>query len=134
MGTISGKKLTAKLNATVIAGNYAWSVDEGGDVLDKTVGADNGWENEEMGVQNLHGTIKLYLDIATGAYATVRRGTILAQLKLYRALADAQPAFSITSALVTKSTQGAEVKGRFEVTIEFHSQGDVVTANEPGAT
>lgn len=129
--SISGKYLTCTIGATEIAGNYAWDADEGGDVLDATVGSDRGWEREDMGVQNLHVTIKGYMDVSTGQYAVVRRGTVISNLMLYRHLDDETPAFVVESALVVRSRQGGEVRGKLEWNAEVHSQGDVVTYNDP---
>jgi len=129
--SISGKYLTCSINGVEIAGNYAWDADEGGDVLDATVGADRGWERENMGVQNLHVTIKGYMDVSTGQYTRVRRGAEITNLELYRHIDDATPAFSVSEALAVRSRQGGEVRGKVEWSCEVHSQGDVVTYNDP---
>lgn len=122
--SISGKYLTVAIGDNELAGNYGWTAEEGGDVLDRTVGADGGKEREDMGVENCHITIKLYLDIATGQPSLVKRGTVLNSLKLYRNRDDATPAFDIPEALVVRRTQGGEVRGKMEVSCEIHTQGD----------
>jgi hypothetical protein len=128
--TISGKYLTVYLDGVELRSNYAWTAEEGGDVLDRTVGADLGYENEDMGVQNLHVTIKLYLDIATGEPSRVRRGTVLENLALYRNVEDAIAAYELPLALVVRRTQGGEIRGKMEVSCEVHSKGPY-TDNDP---
>lgn len=129
---ISGKFLTVKLGATPVevADNYAWSCDEGGDVLDRTVGADLGFEREDMGVVNCHGTIKLYLDITVGTPNALARGTVLEDLSLFYARGHTVPAFAFPEALVVRATRGGEVRGKMEYSVEFHSRGSY-TSNNP---
>lgn len=129
--SISGKHMSAFVNGAEVPGSYSWNAEEVGDVLDATVGSDGGWEREDMGVQGLHVTVKAYLDISTGSYTAYRRGTILTDVDLYRHIEDATPAFSVSEALVVRSRQGGEVRGKLEIEFEFHSRGDVVTVNDP---
>ena len=128
--SISGKYLTAMINGVVIQDNYSWSMDEGGDALDRTTGFWNGWEAEDMGVQNGHVSIKGYMDVANGQYIPIRRGTILTNLELFRNQDDATAAFTIAEALVVRSTQGGEIRGKIEWSCEVHSRGEVI-ANDP---
>lgn len=123
MGTISGKYLTVAIGATELDGNYAWSVDQGGDKIDRTVGADRGKSRTDVGVEDTSITIKLYLDIATGQPSIVRRGTTLTSLMLYRSIDDTSPAYDFPEALVIKRTEGGEVRGKLEVTCEIVAQG-----------
>jgi hypothetical protein len=127
---ITGKYLVAKLNGVLIENVFKWNAEEGGDVLDATVGTDLGFEYEEMGVENCHVTTTLYLDIVNGVYSNVQRGTVLTNLQLFRNVADTVPALLIPFALVVRSGQGAEVRGKFEVPCEIHSQGPYTT-NDP---
>jgi hypothetical protein len=130
--SISGKYLTAKIATAIIVGNYSWTVEEGADILDRTVGADLGHENEDLGVDFTHVTIKGYMDVAAGAYIPIRRGTIITALNLYRDIADTTAAFAISSALVVRSRQSAEIRGKVEFECEVHSKGSVVTYDDPG--
>lgn len=128
--SISGKRLGVLVGGVEVAGNYAWTADEGADVLDRTTGADAGFEREDLGVYNCHVTMKLYLDITDGQYANLQRGAELSNLELYRSLEDTVPAFLIPEAIVVHSTQGGEVRGRIEVTVEAHSMGEY-ESNDP---
>jgi hypothetical protein len=129
--SISGKYMTFTVGGVEVAGNYAWDADEGGDVLDATVGANNGWEKEDMGVQSLHVTVKGYMDLTDGVYVPIRRGTILSDVEFYRTSADVTPAFAAAEMLAARSRQGGEVRGKIEWNAELHSRGDVVSYNDP---
>ncbi len=127
---ITGKYLVAKINGVLIQNIFKWNAEEGGDVLDATVGTDLGFEFEEMGVENCHITTTLYLDIVNGVYSNVQRGIIMTNLQLFRNIADTVPAIQAPLALAIRSGQGAEVRGKFEVPVEIHTLGQYVT-NDP---
>ncbi|VTT98938.1 unnamed protein product [Gemmataceae bacterium] len=126
--SISGKYLTVTVGSGVgeveVADNYAWSVDQGGDNLDRTTGADGGKSRTDVGVEDTKIDIKLYLDIATGQPSLVRRGTTLTNLNLYRASGDADPAYTFPEALVLNRREGGEVRGKLELFCQITAQGD----------
>lgn len=128
--SISGKFLGAEADGTTIEGNYAWTAEESGDPLDRTVGTDGGYARTDLGVYDLKISMRLYLDISTGEYERVRRGTTLTNLNLLRNVDDAVPAFSIPEALVVRSVQRGEVRGKMEVEVEAVAQGEY-SANDP---
>jgi len=130
---ISGKYLEAKIGGMApvfIAGNYAWTAEEGADELDGTTGEDEGFENPDDGVYSCAINLKGYMDVATGQYAVVRRGTLIENLKLYRDKDDATPAYVFPVAKVFNSTQGGEVKGKVEWTSRIKAKG-AYTYNDP---
>lgn len=131
--SVSGKFLTCKLGSTVIAGNYSWSVEESGEKLDKTTGADSGRGNQDIGVIDTTVQIKGYHDNATGVYTPIRSGTTLTDLKLFVLSTDTDPAFAFSSATVGRSRIGAEVRGKFEWDCECYPSGNVVAYTEAGA-
>jgi hypothetical protein len=129
--TISGKYLTASIGGTEIYDNYAWDCDEDGTILDRSTGANAGWRKEDMGLQAAKVTIKGYMDVGSGQYVPVRRGTIITNLKLYRSNGDSLAAFEIAECLVSRSHQGAEVDGKIEWSATLNSRSEVIT-NDPG--
>ncbi len=128
--SVSGKYLTATINGTVIEGNYAWEAEEGGDVLDRTTGADQGAARQDMGVQDCRVSIRGYMDVVTGQYTPVRRGTVIENLELFRTDADVTPAYSIPEALVSRSKQKAEVRGKVEWDCDCLANGEY-TCTDP---
>lgn len=130
--SISGKFMTFSVGGVEVSGNFAWKVTEGGDVLDATVGANRGWETEDMGVQNLRVNVRGYMDVTIGSgYALVRRGQIIADVNFYRHIDDALPAYTVAEMLAAQSDQGGEVRGKIEWSADLHSRGDGVTYNDP---
>ena len=73
--TISGKYLACKINTSTIAGVQEWTAREEGDRLDGTTGADEGYENDDIGVSSLEVTMMLVQNLSTGEYADIKRGT-----------------------------------------------------------
>jgi hypothetical protein len=128
--SVSGKFLTAKIGSTVIVGNYGWTVRESAEKLDAVTAADAGKNRKDFGVEEAHITLKLLLDITSGAYAPVVMGTQITNLKLFRNASDVNPAYDFPTVRIFDSTQGAEVRGRFEVTAEGENVG-TYTRNEP---
>src|SRR5262245_47421418 len=112
--SVSGKFMSCTINGVEIFDNYAWTAEEGGDVLERTAGRHQGKEAEDMGVENCHVTIRGYMDVELGQYVPVRRGTIITNLRLFRDRGDSTPAFDIPEALSVRSKQGGEVKGKVE--------------------
>lgn len=128
--SISGKKISAKIGIATVVGLVGWTVDEDAQELDGTTAADGGYENPDDGVWGATIQIKGILDIETGVYTPIRRGTLIANLNLYRDIGDVTPAYTFPLAKVFKSTQGAEIRGRFEVSATIKSKG-VYAYNEP---
>jgi len=120
----TGKFMIAAINGVVISGNYAWTMDENADELDGTTAEDLGFENPSDGVYSGTISLKGYMDIETGNYTVVRRGTQISNLQLFRNVGDPVPAFAIPSAIVLNSTQGGEVRGKIEWTARAKSQGE----------
>lgn len=129
--SVSGKYLTASHSGGTLSDIYGWTAEETGDVLDRTTGSYNGFEAEDVGVFGLHITTKGYMDVATGSVNSIRRGTLLTDLQLFRDINDATPAYACTEAIVVRFTQGGEVRGKIEWTAEIHSRGDVITYSDP---
>ena len=131
--THSGKEIEAKIGGMApvfVSGNYAWNMEENADELDGTTGEDAGYENPSVGVYSGVVMLKGYMDIVSGTYTPIRRGTTISNLKLYRDKDDTNPAFSIPSAVVLQSTQGGEVRGKVEWTARIKTKGSY-TYNEP---
>lgn len=129
--SVSGKYMTAKIGAAVIVGNHGWTVEEDFEKLDAVTAADAGANRKDFGVGEAQITLKLLLDVTTGAYNPVCAGTEIAQLKLYRNASDLSPAFTFPIARIFRSSQGAEIRGRFEVTASGENVGTYTRA-EPG--
>jgi hypothetical protein len=125
--SVSGKFLSAFLNDEEIADNFEWDVEEGGEVLDRTVGSHGGKEYEDVGVTHTHITVNGYYDILTGNTSGIRREAVLTDLGLYVNRGDSSPAFYIGEAIVVRFRLRGQVRGRMEWTAEIHSRGDVVT-------
>lgn len=130
--SISGKKLGFAVGGVLIVGNYAWTASEEGDVLDRTVGSDRGKARSDLGVDDTKISAKLYLDLVSGEYLLVRRGTELTNLELYGDIDAASPLFAFPEALVTRSSLGGEVRGRMEVNVEIVAQGDFTVIESSG--
>ena len=128
--SISGKFITCTIGNVEVEGNYAWEVEEGGDVLDRTVGSDNGAARQDMGVQDCRISIRGYMDVSTGNYIPVRRGTVISNLELFRNDTDTNAAFVIPEALVSRSKQKAEVRGKVEWDCDALANGEY-TCNDP---
>ncbi len=134
MGPISGKYLEAKIgnmSPVFIPGNDAWTVEEAQDELDGTTGEDEGHENPDGGVISHTVTLHCWMDLLAGDYASVRAGTTISYLKLYRDKDDVTPAFLFTSAHVFRSSQGGRVRERMEVNCTAKAKGNVVTYSDP---
>lgn len=131
--SVSGKYLSVFVGDDEVTDNFEWDIEEGGEVLDRTTGASNGWENEDNGVTHAHITVNGYYDIATGNTTGIRRDTTLTSLALYVNRDDSTPAYLITEALVVRFRLRGQVRGRMEWTAEIHSKGDVVTYTAAGA-
>jgi hypothetical protein len=133
--SVSGKFLTCKYGAgpTEFTGTYGWTVNEKYERLDAITAADDGANRRDLGVGEAAIQIKALVDIANGKYAPFKAGTDVTDLKLYRNAGDAQPAFVFPTARFFDSSQGAEIRGRFEATFDAENVG-TYTANEPGAT
>lgn len=128
--SISGKYMEARIGATVVRGNFAWSAEEGAAELDGTTAQDNGFENPDDGLYSLVVNLRGYMDVATGQYVPVRRGTTISNLRLYRNKNDLAPAFDVPVAKVFNSTQGGEVAGKIEWTARVKAKGSY-TYNDP---
>lgn len=125
--------MTCTINGIVIADNYAWDVDEEAKELDRTVGANNGFGNLDLGVQRATISIKGYMDVATGQYTKVEAGQIITNLYLYRDSADSYPSYSFPSVAVPKSKQGGEVDGKIEWSATFKNRGSYTSADSYGS-
>ena len=121
--SISGKYMIATVGDTLVHGNYAWTIEETADELDATTAEDGGYENPDDGVWSSTVNLKGYMNIIDGTYTPVRRGTLITDLRLYRNIDDAEPAFAIPLAKVFTSTQGGEVKGKIEWTAKIKTKG-----------
>lgn len=128
--SISGKYLTAELGSTTLSLVSEWGADEDSQMLGRTTGADEGYRNEDAGIQSCDVTVKGYMDIASGEYAQIEAGTVLTNLKLYRDSSDSLPAYSFPSAIVAKSHQGGAVEGKIEWNATIHNKGSY-TYNDP---
>ncbi len=131
--SISGKYMTCLIGSTVVADNYAWDVDEDAKELDRTVGADNGYGDLDLGVQRATISIKGYMDVATGQYTKVEAGQIISNVHLYRDSADAIPAYTFPLVAVPKSKQGGEVDGKIEWSATFKNKGGYTCVDDAGA-
>jgi hypothetical protein len=130
--SVSGKRLTGMINVTPITGIYGWTVRESFEKIDAITAADDGHNRKDFGVDEAQISLKLLVDITTGDYEPIVAGTEITTLKLFRHESDELPAYSFPIARVFDSTQGAEIRGRFEVSVEAENVG-TYTRNEPGA-
>ncbi|AMV28788.1 hypothetical protein VT84_30625 [Gemmata sp. SH-PL17] len=130
--SVSGKYLTAKIGAAEIKGTYAWRVSERYEKLDAITAADNGNNRKDFGVGEAEISLRLLIDIASGAYEPVAAGTEITALTLYRKKGDAQPAYSFPLVRIFDSEQGAEIRGRVEVNATGENVG-IYARNEPAA-
>lgn len=130
--TISGKYLVAVVENTILAGLQEWEITETADRLDGTTGSDGGFENDDMGVFAAEVRMQLVQNLASGIYIDIAMGTILTNVKLYRASSDAQPAFTFPTMRVYESRNGGRVRDRFVTNVVARANG-VWTRNDPGA-
>lgn len=128
--SVSGKFLTAAIGTTVIVGNYAWSVTERFDKLDAITAADGGANHKDFGVGEADITLRLLMDVTTGAYEPVAAGAEITNLRLFRKATDDAPAYEFPAVRIFESTQGAEIRGRVEVTANGENVG-AYTRNDP---
>ena len=128
--SVSGKKISAKIGVTTVTGIVSWRVREKADELDATTAADAGYDHPDDGLWGATIEMKGVLDITTGVYLPIRRGTVLTNLNLFRDINDVTAAFVFPIAKVFESSQGAEIRGRFEIDATAKSVG-TYTYNEP---
>lgn len=128
--SVSGKKLSMKVGVTTFAAIVGWTVREKVDELDAATAADAGYDHPDAGFAGATIEIKGVLDITTGVYSPIKAGTTITTLKLYRDINDTTEAYSFPTALVVESSQGAENRGRFEISATAKSSG-TYTYNEP---
>lgn len=128
--TISGKALAAKIGATLISGVHEWSAEERADSLEKTTAADGGFAAHDHGVFELSVSMTLYLDITAGAYANVRRGTVISDLRLYLDTSATNPIFAVPTFKVDTSTVRGQIRDKFVVQVTGKASG-AYTQNEP---
>lgn len=130
--TVSGKYLVGTLNGTLITGTQGWTVRVTADQLDGTTGSDAGFENDDYGVQRAEIDLEIVQNLATGIYSTVAAGQRITTLRLYRAVGDAQPAFTFPIATIYESTNMGKVRERFTIAVKAKSNG-AFTSTNPGA-
>lgn len=128
--SISGKALQAQIDGIFVHGNFSWQIEEDGDELDGTTAESGGFEDPEIGVYKGRITLKGYMSVIDGTYTPVRRGTVISDLKLFRDITDAVPAFDIPSAISLRSNQGGEVRGKVEWGATIATKGQY-TYNDP---
>lgn len=128
--SISGRALSAVIGSTTIGGVHEWSAEETAEKLDSTTAANSGYATADFGVLELAVTLTLYLDVTTGAYSIVRRGTTITNLKLFLDKDATNPAFLIPSFKVFESSIRGTVRDRVIVSVRGFSQGSY-TSNEP---
>jgi hypothetical protein len=100
--------------------------------LDAITAADAGANRRDFGVGEAAITLRLLIDCTTGKYEPIVAGTEITTLKLYRQSTDTSPAYTFPIARVFDSSQGGEIRGRFEVTAEAENVGTYTRA-EPGS-
>src|SRR5258708_3857979 len=124
----TGKYLTSAINGVDVAGTHEWSVEEVGDRLDRTVGADQGRGNPEVGVIDTKITIKFYFDITAGVINFIRTGVVLADLSLFADGNSGTALYTIDLAIVLRIMTQGRIRDQWVVTAEIEAQGDVVAA------
>lgn len=131
--SISGKYLKATIGATptIIAGTYEWSVNETGDRLEATTGADNGRGKKDVGVIDTRVKVTFYFDVTAGVFNFIRPGTILTSLKLYTDSSNTNPLYAFTSAKVFDTNVRGQVRDRFIVEADIEAYGNVITVADP---
>lgn len=127
--SVSGKKISGTINGADIVGLVSWRATEEVVELDATTAADNGYARPDGGLKSLTVEISGVMDLADGDYTSIRAGTAITNLLLYRDVDDATAAFTIANAQVFRSTQGAEIRGRFEISCTIKSIGEYEAAN-----
>lgn len=132
VNTISGKFLVGTISGAFITGTQGWTVRETTDQLDGTTGSDLGFENDDYGIIRAEIELEIVQNLAAGIYTQVAAGQRIADLKLYRAVVDAQPAFTFPIATIYESTNMGKVKDRFTVSVKARSNGPYTRTN-PGA-
>ena len=131
---ISGKYIAVTISGVtaVLSGVQEWTVRETIDQLDGTTGNDGGFENDGGGIMRAEIDLTLVQDLSTGVYSVIACGTELANLKLYRRVTDAQPAWTFPVARVFESTNAGRVRDRLTVSCKARSAGEY-TRTDPGA-
>lgn len=121
-GSISAKKLGANVNAAAVPMIYGMDVDDAGDELDATVGEDLGYGDTDVGVKQATFTLRLLVDVVSGASTSFTPGTQLTNFAMYY---DRTGAAVITAAkvIVTNARRTGEVRGRWEMTVAFKTRG-----------
>jgi hypothetical protein len=130
--SISGKYLTADINGVTVAGTQAWSVVESSYTLDGATAKHAGYSADVPGMPSAAITLELVQDTRLGEYSSIRRGTRITNLRLFRMQGDPEPAFEFPVAHAMKSENGGRVKERFIVRVEASNFGPYF-ASDPGA-
>lgn len=132
INTVSGKYLAVTVQNVVLVGEQGWTVRETTDQLDGTTGADEGFENDDAGIIRAEIDLELVQNLASGIYVAIAAQTLLVELRCFRAVTDAQPAFYFPFARVYESTNMGKVRERFTVAVKARSNG-IYTRYDPGA-
>lgn len=122
--SVSGKYLTATVNGNEQESLHSWSADDSGtDQLDATSNSTGGFTSTDTGCFDLMVELGLWFDIGVSNHLAIQTGTILTDVRLFRAFDDATPAYEIPEAIVVGKPQRVEVRGRIEVTCRIKNRG-----------
>ena len=128
--SVSGAYLSARIGNTTIAGVQSWTASESVDELDAQVGSDNGYSKYDFGSITLSVTLDLVQDISSGVYTTIRAGTTITNLNLYRNANATSQAFNVPTFKVYESEQKGAIKDRFTTRVSGKAYGNY-TAYDP---
>src|SRR5262249_33911564 len=115
VGDISGRALSFSVAGVFLNGPFAWRKRGSADKLDGTTGLDGGFGSTKPGIVQAEVTLQLVINILSGL--VIREGTVLTNLNLYYAFGSATPALNFPVFTVLSAEKGAEVRGRFELTV-----------------
>lgn len=134
-GSISGFATAAKIGGmspVLVPGVQMITVDEETDELDGATAEDEGFDNPDDGLARATISLDLVMDIAAGSFVAIKRGTLIADLKIYADL-EADPIYIFPVCKVFKSTWKGEIKGRSTYSCVIKSKG-TFTVVDPADT
>lgn len=120
-GNISGKALYFTINGSNVTGPASWEATETGDELDGTTGLDSGKQSTKIGCTGIRGNCRVLINITNGVSI---RAESITNLRLFYYVGDASPAIYLPVATIFNVRKSGEVRGRFELSFEFASDGD----------
>lgn len=118
----TGRNFTAKIGTVAISGLLKGDVGEEGDELDATDSLSAPFTDTDMGCYGVKGTLEGHHRVDLSPFPTLAIGTVLTNLNIFMH-GGTVASWIFPSAIVTKGSASAEIRGKVQFTINFSSKG-----------